>query len=246
MSYPSSVGTADPLASSSRVSVDYTRPSAEDTSTLINRVKTAQDSDAFTTLANSHTGLYLKVVSKYAATYPNVIRRDDLADDRLFNLYRFILDYDPSRGTKLSTYIGDRTDWMCRTLLKQNERNPVRAGTYGPSGAMSLGSVGDTYTTAQGESITLADEAEDVSVVDVADRDLRLQDVIATAWRVCKDARFISILQYRHLHEGDPTGQTSLSWRQIGQRIGISHEMARRIYWTNLALVKAHIKDRAA
>lgn len=245
MSFPSSLATASPLSSTSRASVDCA-PTPENTSTLINRVKTEQDSEALTTLVNSHTGLYLKVVSRYAAAYPNVIKRDDLADDRLFNIYRFILDYDPDRGTKLSTYIGDRTDWMCRTLLKQDERNPVRAGTYGPSGAMSLGSVGDTYTTAHGESITLADETDETRVVEVADRDLRLEDVLAAAWRVCEDKRFISILTYRHFNEGDPNGQTCLSWRQIGEKLGLSHEACRKIYWHNLAIVKAHIKERAA
>lgn len=210
---------------------------------LITRVKNERDSEALTALINNHTGIYLSVVNRYANSYPNTIRRGDLADDKLFNIYSFILDYDPTRGTKLSTYIGDRTNWMCKTLLKQDARNPIRAGTYGPSGAMSFGTLGDTYTTEGGAVVTIADEDPDMDVAATVDRDMKMQDIMEAAWGVCPDKRFISILTYRHFN---PQGQTSLSWRQIGEKMGMSHERARTIYNENLAIVKRHLAQKAA
>ncbi len=211
---------------------------------LISRIKTAQDSEALTTLANQHTGIYTKVVDQYASAYPHTIRRDDLLDDRLTNLWNFISDYEPSRGTKLGTYIGNRTDWMCKTLLKQEKRNPVRAGTYGPSGAHSLGTVGDTYVTEQGASITLADETADADVAAMADKDLKLEEVMAAAYAICEDKRFITILGHRHFNTS-ANGQTSLSWRQIGEKMDLSHERVRVIYNQNMTIVRAHLRDRA-
>jgi DNA-directed RNA polymerase sigma subunit (sigma70/sigma32) len=227
-----------PTATTAAHSVTYTTEAD-----LIGRVKAAQDSDALKTLVTSNTGIYLDIVNRYSSVYPNTIRRDDLYDDHLFNIYRFILDYDPTRGTKLSTYIGNRTDWMCKVMLKQDQRNPVRSGTYGPSGAMSLGTVGDTYITTQGDSITLADETPEACVVDVADKDLKLEEVLAAAWGLCEDKRFIEILMLRHFNI---SGQTSLSWRQIGEKLDLSHEQCRKIYNVGMATIKQHLRERAA
>lgn len=208
---------------------------------LIGLVKDKRDSDATAALITANTGIYLTIVDRYATAYPNTIRRNDLADDKLFNIYRFILDYDPTRGTKLSTYIGDRTSWMCKTLLKQDVRNPVRAGTYGPSGAMMLAD--DTYTTEGGQSHTLVDESAEADVAAVVDKDMRIEDIMAAAWGVCEDKRFAEILGYRHFNHPGPT---SLSWRQIGEKMSISHERARTLYHEGMALVKQHLKDRVA
>lgn len=206
---------------------------------LIALVKTKQDSTAFTTLADRHAGIYLSVINRYADCYPNAINRRDLEDDRMFNIHRFILDYDPARGTKLSTYIGDRTDWMCKGLLKRDRENPISAGTYGPSGAIALTIGGDTYATATGAEISLVDESPASHVVEVANRDIQIEEALKAAENVVEDKRFASILHLRHFN--DEGGPTSLSWRQIGMKVGLSHEGARKLYNANLAVVKKHL-----
>jgi hypothetical protein len=205
---------------------------------LIALVKTKQDSAAFTTLAERHAGIYLSVINRYADAYPFAINRRDLEDDRIFNTHRFILDYDPTRGTKLSTYIADRTDWMCKELLKKDRNNPVLAGTYGPSGAIALTIGGDTYATPTGAEISLIDESPGARVVDIADRDIQIQEILRVAAEVVPDKRFSSILHLRHFND---TGPTSLSWREIGVRVGLSHEGARKLHNANLAIVKKHL-----
>lgn len=211
---------------------------------LIEKVKAKQDSEALTVLVNSNTGIYLDVVNRYAAAYPNTIRKSDLTDDKMFNIYKFILDYDPSKGSKLSTYVSNRTHWLCKTLLKQDRENPVKSGTYGPSGAMNIDFMTEQfYGMTQQDSIVLADESKEAQVVEEADKDLKIEEVVAAAWRVCTDSRFVSILNYRHFNDGT---KTSLSWREIGDLMGLSHEACRKIYNTNIALVKTHIADRAA
>lgn len=209
---------------------------------LIEKVKTEQDSEALTQLASTTSGVYLSIVNRYAAVYPNTIRRDDLADDRLFNLYRFILDYDPTRGTKLSTYIGDRTHWMCKTLLKQDHQNPVRAGTYGPSGALTFGTACDTYTTETGDSITLTNETADGDVIETVDKDMRLDDVMAAAMQV-EDKRFATILALRCFQ---PDRLIPMTWREIGDKVGVSHECARGIYQRNIAILRKQMRKRSA
>lgn len=209
---------------------------------LIQRVKTEQDSEALTQLAAGTSGVYLSIVNRYASVYPNTIRKDDLADDRLFNLYRFILDYDPTRGCKLSTYIGDRTHWMCKTLLKQDAQNPIRAGTYGPSGALTFGTACDTYTTDSGDSITLANEGSDGDVIEAVDKDMRLEDVMEAAMKV-EDTRFPTILTLRCFQ---PDRLIPMTWREIGERVGCSHECARAVFNRNVAAIRKQMRRRAA
>ncbi len=223
-------------------SLNPTVTSSSSESTLIHRVKDSADSEALKTLINTHTGIYVEIINRYSQAYPNTVKREDLIDDRYYNIYRFILDYDPNRGTKLPTYIGDRTDYMCKTLLKKDKNNPLTSGTYGPSGAESFTTLGDTYTTSSGSSVTVMDESLGAQVVNIADRDIKIEDILSVAAFVCKDDRFIQILHFRFFN----SPETCLSWREIGKRLGISHEGARLIYNDNLEIVKKHLKDRTS
>jgi DNA-directed RNA polymerase sigma subunit (sigma70/sigma32) len=207
-------------------------------SDLIALVKDHQDSDALTRLVEQHAGIYISVIGRYSQCYPNVIKHDDLVDDRFFNIHRFILDYDPSRGSKLCTYIGDRTDWMCKDMMTRSRENPVATGTYGPGGAISLTHYGDSYATPSGAEITLVDESPAARVRDVVDTDLKTQEVFKVAGEVVQDKRFMSILHYRHFNN---TGPTSLSWREIGEKLSLSHEGCRKIYNSNIELVKRRL-----
>ena len=210
---------------------------------LVARIKAEQDSAALTTLIERHSGIYFKVVNSYAATYPNVIKRADMDDDKLFNLYTFILAYEPDRGTKLSTFICDRTDYLCKTLLRRDERNPLSLG-YTASGAGILNgepdhsaTEDDTYSVTHGARVILVDESATACVPESANADLAIEDIRRAAAEVCTDSRFMTILDYRHFN----APRASLSWRDIGARLNLSYERVRQIYNENIELVKRHI-----
>lgn len=203
-------------------------------SDLIARVKGEQDSAALLALVNKHTGIYFQVVNRYASAYPNVIKARDLDDDKLYNLYRFISAYDPTKGTKLSTYIGDRTDYMCKGLLKRDERNPISPGMYAASGIAPLDVDDDTYSTTNGGRITLQDDSRASRVAEVVNADLAVEDILKTAHEVSDDPRFFRIWDYRH--------NKGLSWRKISAKMRLSHEGCRTvIYQDTLDLVKARL-----
>ncbi len=205
---------------------------------LIARVQSDADSSALLGLISRHTGIYFNVVNRYAAAYPNVIKARDLDDDKLFNIYTFVRDYDPTRGMKLSTYIGDRTDYLCKTLLKRDERNPMSPGTYASTGAMSLDAVPqDAYASTYGHSVALEDHSSAARVVEVANTDIGIETIRAAAEEVCDDKRFLQILEHRHLNAADG----GMSWRRIGERVGLSHEGCRKVYQHNLDLVRSHL-----
>ncbi len=202
---------------------------------LIARVKGEQDSAALVALVNRHSGMYFSVVNRYAAAYPNVIKAHDMDDDKMFNLYTFIQAYDATRGTKLSSYIHDRTDYMCKVMLKRDTRNVLSAGTYSSTGAMSLDMGDDTYSTTNGGQVTLEDQTATSRVADQANIDVGIEDIKRAAGEVCADPRFSQILECRH---GAGHG---MSWRAVAEKMGVSHERCRQLYLTNLALVKEHL-----
>lgn len=220
-----------------------TQTAAQSESTLIHRVKAESDSSALTTLVDNHTGIYVDVVSKYAQAYPNVIRRDDLVDERIYNIYRFIVDYDPKRETKLSTYIGIRTDYLCKTILKNDRITSNKTCTTSMVGSVvSLGTDGDTYTTSNGGTVVLIDEDVTHRVDEIANKDLQIEDIMEASAKYAKDERFVQILKYRHFN----SPETSLSWRQIGKRMKLSHERVRLIYQENLEIIKKHLQHSQA
>ncbi len=201
-------------------------------SDLIARVKVESDSAALTAIVNLHSGLYFSVVNRYAAAYPNAIKARDMKDDQLFNIYTFVQDYDPARGMKLSSYIGDRTDFLCKDMLKKDGRNPLSPQSYVSSGSAPLDVDDDVYATTAGGFVTLQDNT--TSVTEIANRDLGSQDIRRVASEVCQDERFLTILDCRN---------ESMSWREVGEKVGCSHEGARRIYTHNIALVKAKLSS---
>lgn len=204
---------------------------------LISRVQGEQDSAALVALVNRHTGIYYQVVNRYVAAYPNAIKAKDMDDDKLFNLYTFVKAYDSTRDKTLCGYIHDRTDYLCKTMLKRDERNPLSPGTYAPSGAMPLDTDDDTYTTSNGAHITLQDQSPAASVTDAANLDIGIEAIQRAAGEVCRDPRFHEILQCRHF----APDHTVMSWREVGKRMHMSHENARKLYNNNLALVKARL-----
>lgn len=187
---------------------------------LVERVKTAHDSEALTTLINQHTGIYHMVVNKYAATYPHVINAGEMSDDKMLNIYQFVMAYKPDKNMALGTYIGSRTDWLCRSMLKTENRNPL-----------TMVAANTLDSEEEEQIVTIPDTSFDAQVTEVAHRDLAIDEIVKES-SITGDAQFNRILSMRN---------SSMSWRAIGKEIGISHEWARKIYNENILKLKSHL-----
>lgn len=196
-------------------------------SILVHRVKDTQDSGALTELINMHTGIYFTVVNNYAKAYPDVIKINDMQDDKMYYMYKFILDYKDDRNTKLSTYIGDRTDYLCKHILKRENRNPLCGGEP------ILGTPDEEHP------IQVVDQTPSARPAEIANKEIVIDDVlrVASTDDVCPDKRFAQILAYR-------LRRNPMSWRKIGDEMKLSHEWARKIYVKNMGKVKRNLRDR--
>ena len=86
---------------------------------LIEAVKQTGDDNAMRQLIGMHSGIYADVLSNSLSSDYDVYKQE-LRDDKDFLLYKFALDYDPSKNMKYPTYVGQRVKWMCMNIVNRS------------------------------------------------------------------------------------------------------------------------------
>ena len=90
---------------------------------LINSVQEGVDAnECLRELVNRHSGIYIDMVNNYMPQSMPFVSRTDLIDDKEYNIYKAVMKYDPTRGTKFSTHLGNETKWMCLNLYNKNKK----------------------------------------------------------------------------------------------------------------------------
>ena len=84
-----------------------------------------KSSEHLNELIERHSGIYLNIVNTYASKDSPFIDKSELIKDKNFNIYQAAVKYDPERGTKFSTYLGNETKWLCLNTYNKNRRHPV-------------------------------------------------------------------------------------------------------------------------
>ena len=84
-------------------------------SQLIKEVKSNNDSKALEELIHRHTGIYCEIINRY--NYMPQLEKNELINDKIYNIYQYILKYNESKNTKLSTYIGECVKYECMDIL---------------------------------------------------------------------------------------------------------------------------------
>jgi len=93
---------------------------------LIENVQSDVDvQNSLTQLIGRHSGIYLDMVNVYASRNSPFIDYEDLIKDKDFKIYQAAKNYNPERGAKFSTYLGNETKWMCLNLYNRNKRRPA-------------------------------------------------------------------------------------------------------------------------
>ena len=74
---------------------------------LIKKIKQEDDQKSFIELVNRHTGIYNTIAYSYTRAGDKSLYHD-IIDDREYNFYSFIKDFDENKKMKFSTYVGER------------------------------------------------------------------------------------------------------------------------------------------
>ena len=88
-------------------------------SELALKVKETGDNEAMKKILDSHSGVYLmKVDRSLPDCYPE---KKQMIEDRIYKMWEYTNDYDPTKNMKLSTYIGQRAMWECLNIFNRSK-----------------------------------------------------------------------------------------------------------------------------
>lgn len=186
---------------------------------LIIKVKKSSDSAALVELVNRHTGIYNSIVNQY---YNSGINIPDLMDERMINMYMMAMKYEPDHGMKFSTFVGERTRFICQKEMKKYSKN------HGGFDA------GDGYTNDEEKPLA---RQQDV-VVDTSSmmNQIEMNDLSKYIDGEVKDERALRIIAMRH-------SSPPATWRECGAALGITYERARQIYEEFCGEIKKELEN---
>ena len=75
-------------------------------------------------LVNRHSGIYLEMINGYISHQHNPSLREEMIKEKEYQIYVSALKYNPNKGAKFSTYLGNETKWKCLNIYNKNRRHP--------------------------------------------------------------------------------------------------------------------------
>ncbi len=68
-----------------------------------------------------HSGIYLDMVHGYSSGSTSS-SRDEMVQEKEYEIYVSALNYNPDKGAKFSTYLGNQTKWKCLNKYNKKKR----------------------------------------------------------------------------------------------------------------------------
>tara|TARA_B100002019_G_scaffold293175_1_gene319167 strand:- start:23748 stop:24353 length:606 start_codon:yes stop_codon:yes gene_type:complete len=102
--------------------MEYSKLTDEELVKNIQQSINAQDS--LRELVNRHSGIYLDMINGYVSTFNNKSTKDEMIKEKEYQIYSSALKFNPDKGAKFSTYLGNETKWKCLNMYNKNKRHP--------------------------------------------------------------------------------------------------------------------------
>lgn len=170
---------------------------------LINNIKNDVNVDySLKLLEELYGGIYYKIIHYYFSHDSNKHQKDEILQDCCYYIYQSAKDFDFSKKTKFSSYLGNRARWACLNQINKNKKNclDVPANT-------------DISTKESMECINRSNgnnfysELRDKEVFELFFSDLKSNEQV------------YKIFKLRYL-EG--TNNKLMPWRQVGKEMNLS------------------------
>lgn len=98
----------------------------EDDNELVCYIQNNENTNAcLQELINRHSGIFYDMVNKLVPKESTVCNKNDLLSERDYHIYNSALKFDPSRGTKFSTFLGNETKWLCLNSYNKAKRKKI-------------------------------------------------------------------------------------------------------------------------
>tara|TARA_B100002019_G_scaffold148476_1_gene127824 strand:+ start:143 stop:718 length:576 start_codon:yes stop_codon:yes gene_type:complete len=76
-------------------------------------------------LINRHSGIFYDMVNKLVPNQSPVCNKNDILNERDYHIYNSALKFDPDKGTKFSTFLGNETRWLCLNSYNKEKRRKI-------------------------------------------------------------------------------------------------------------------------
>jgi len=184
---------------------------------LIELIKKNSNAEAcLQVLINRHSGLCVDMINHYCSRSHNQSTNEELIKDKDFQIYSSALKFDPNKGSKFSTYLGNEIKWKCLNIYNRSKSRktiPVEENLI------------NYFSYINQEP----DETKSHSV---------FQDIINHA-KSDKDERVGRIFELRYV-EGKHN--TVMPWKNISKQIGMSIQGCINIHDSALKKIKYKIR----
>jgi RNA polymerase sigma factor (sigma-70 family) len=95
----------------------------EDDNFLVESIKNNSNAEkCLEVLINRHSGLCINMINGYMSKNHNDSLRQELIKEKDFQIYNSALKYNPQKGSKFSTYLGNEIKWKCLNLYNRDKR----------------------------------------------------------------------------------------------------------------------------
>jgi len=93
---------------------------------LINNIKKGVKKDSsLEVLYSRHSGIFHKILNKYMPF--NTLEKEEISSECKYHIFVSALDFNESKKTKFSSYLGNRTRWMCLNFFQDQKKNKIKS-----------------------------------------------------------------------------------------------------------------------
>ena len=185
---------------------------------LVKEIKDSADSDCFKEVCRRYENIFYKICQKYVnALSMSGVNPQDIFDEKTFIIYHCVSSFEPSKNTKLGTWIGNYARYLCLNSI--NARKFII-----PTTDAALKQYIEETQASQNYLQSAKNPKEDFNYI------LNLLSQL-------KDPRITEIFKYRYL------GQKRMIWANIATKMNISTQTAINLHNKGIELVRRKLKS---
>ena len=185
---------------------------------LTNGVKEKNCSDCLQELFDRHSAICVNVYSKYSrGLIKNSVILNDIVEQKEYVIYRSAMSYDPSKGSKFSTWLANQMRYFCLNTMNKNR----------------LVATEDEAMNAIVHSDSALLHGQEVSVEEKVDF---IKNIIAQV----KDRRVGKIFKIRYFNNN----RKKTPWSNIAKEIGVSTQTAINLHNKAIKLIKTKMNTK--
>jgi hypothetical protein len=86
---------------------------------LIKKVQETGDNGAMKVLLQTHSGVFEQCL-KESLTSDYEVFKNEIHEDKDYYMYKWAMNYDPSKNMKYPTWVGQNVKWMCMNIVNRS------------------------------------------------------------------------------------------------------------------------------